>query len=143
MTKEELVLAVLSTSDGDPWVSSQLLKVFFLLDRKIPEETGGPHWNFQPFDYGPYDVTVFRTLDTLVMKGLVLTQRDGYLIQSYRSSVKGHRQGEEELKKLPERAQDYIQKLSEWIRALSFVQSVAAIRKDFPEMVTWGRSAPC
>ena len=137
MTKEELVLAVLSTSDGDPWNPSQLLKIFFILDQKVPEEIGGHHWNFQPFDYGPYDATVFRTLEDLDAKGLVLIQKDGYLILGYWSSVRGHRQGKEQLNKLPERTQDYIRRLSDWVRSLSFLQLVAAIRKEFPEMVTW------
>jgi len=59
--------------------------------------------------------------------------KDGW-VKMYRLTVNGQIEGERLLKTLPQKAQDYIKEVSDFVRRLSFSQLVGAIYKAYPEM---------
>jgi len=119
-------LAVLST--GKEWSPVQLQKMFFLLDKKL----GDPWWNFVPYDYGPFDPSVYREVEQLERDGLARITDSG--VRSYALTPVGQREGELALNSMSERTRNYIRSLSQWLRSLSFAQLVAAVSRDYPEM---------
>ena len=58
MTRKEVVLAALAPAKHAPHSPVQVQKLIFLIDRNIPREVGGPHFDFQPYNYGPFDKAV-------------------------------------------------------------------------------------
>jgi hypothetical protein len=48
---------------------SKVQKLLFLIDREIPRLVGGPHFNFQSYDFGPFDRDVYDTLEALAAQG--------------------------------------------------------------------------
>ena len=66
---DRYVLAVLSTAGGAEWTPVQLQKIFFLLDQTIGPALGGPKFNFEPYDYGPFDAEVYRRVEALQATG--------------------------------------------------------------------------
>ena len=40
----------------------QIQKLLFLFDREIPEQVGGPHFQFVAYHYGPFDLEVYGVL---------------------------------------------------------------------------------
>ena len=126
--RELFALAVLSTFDGEDWNPTQLQKIFFILDQKVAEKIGGPHWNFKPWDYGPYDQAIFEVMRELEDRNLLISRH-----LSYNLTPRGQRLGEEQLEALPEEARDYIRRLSSWAKPLSFQQLISAVYKEFPE----------
>lgn len=139
LDRERYVLGVLSTSDGQPWTPVQLQKVFFILDERIPRDIEGPRFAFYPHDYGPYDPDVYETVKALEKSGKAFIAN--YAVRTYRLTVQGQREGEAALAALPPNAQDYIRRLSDWIRPLSFTDLVTAIYREFPEMA--GKAVFC
>lgn len=108
-------------------------KLLFLIDRNIPNLTGGPHFDFQPYHYGPFDKAVYEGLDELSTNGLVdVVFQNSW--RSYRLTVQGQQQGNEFLATLPDKAQVYIHRVSEFVRRLGFAQLVSAIYHAYPEM---------
>jgi hypothetical protein len=130
--RDRYVLAVLSASGGEPWTPVQVQKMFFLLDERIPRDIEGPRFDFRPYDYGPFDAAVYHEIGVLRKAGKASVDTDR--VRSYRLTPTGQREGERALQELPKSAQDYIRKLSAWVRALSFPQLVSAVYSEFPEM---------
>ncbi|HKI38528.1 MAG TPA: hypothetical protein VKA46_42160 [Gemmataceae bacterium] len=138
MNRQEFVLAVLAAGDAVEHNSTQVQKLFFLLDRKVPEQVGGPWFAFQPYDYGPYDRAVYEELRALTSRGLVSITKGKGASRAYHLIPEGNAEGQVQLKKLPPATADYIRRLSAWVRRLSFEQLVSAIYRAFPDMSAKG-----
>lgn len=133
VTRQELVLAALSAGGRGVWFEPvQVQKLFFLIDREISRDVGGPHFNFRPYDYGPFDSDVYTELERMEGTGLAHIAAGYY--RSYSLSEQGHARGAELLKGLPGRARDFITRAARWVNSLSFSQLVSAIYDKYPDM---------
>ena len=135
MNKENYVIAVMSIAQTSEFSPVQVQKLFFLLDENVSELVGGPHFNFIPYDYGPFDKDVYTVFEALEDKKLVaIASPDFNRPQMYRLTDSGHQVGKELFASLPKVAQDYIIELVNWIRSKSFTQIVSTIYNLYPEM---------
>ena len=135
MIKRDFVLAVLAAADGASHTPVQVQKLFFLLDRKAPNLVGGPHFNFQPDDYGPFDVAVYRELESLASDNLVEIQTvNDTRRKTYRTTPSGQTKGSQLLASFGEPIAEYVSQLSLWVRSQSFAQLVSSIYTHFPDM---------
>jgi uncharacterized protein YwgA len=134
MDRKDFVLAILASGGcGVQYSPVQVQKLFFLIDREIPDLVEGPHFNFEPYNYGPFDKAVYDELEGLEDRGYVETTFQ-QTWRNYRLTADGQEKGEKILTSLDQQAQDYIKRASEFVRRLSFRQLVLAIYKAFPEM---------
>jgi uncharacterized protein len=133
MNKEELVLAALAPGKGALHKPVQVQKLLFLIDREIANILGGPFFDFKPYDYGPFDKDVYAVLEALADQGYVDIVPENTW-RSYKLTSMGQAFADVLLKRCPERAVDYIQRSSAFVRELSFTQLVGAIYKAYPEM---------
>ena len=78
MTKREVVLAALAPAQGKQHSPVQVQKLLFLLDREASELLGGPHFNFVPYNYGPFDKEVYQVLNELDFNELVTIRSGGW-----------------------------------------------------------------
>jgi hypothetical protein len=69
--RQEVMLAALAAESGSVFAPVQVQKLFFLLDQNIASDLGGKQFAFEPYDYGPYDRTVYSELEALSRRGLV------------------------------------------------------------------------
>ena len=133
MDKREAVLVALTPSRGKPHSSVQVQKLLFLLDKEVCEFIDGPHFEFVPYNYGPFDKEVYRTLETLDSEGLaVIQQTNGHC--TYALTPEGQETGQGILNDLDAAVQDYIRTASEFVLSLDFLPLVSAIYKAYPEM---------
>ena len=136
MDRDQFMLAAMSPAGTGFFTPVQVQKMFFLLDRNIFDEEEEGYFDFVPYDYGPFDVDVYRELEELEVEGLVEIQ-DLYPTLSpkkYRLTDEGLRRGEEVLGEFPDNIQIYIRRVVDFVRSLSFAQLVAAIYKAYPDM---------
>lgn len=130
----EYVLAALALQGPDATLTPvQVQKLFFILDKEIPALTGGPYFNFKPYDYGPFDPEVYREIELLQFGSLAVIQSRGKS-RTYMLSTDGIREGLNFASKLPQPAQAYIKRVGEFVRRLSFSKLVSSIYKQYPEM---------
>src|SRR5436189_6345344 len=95
MERQELVLLGLSRAGARAdFTPVQVQKLFFVIDRELGEATGGPHFTFEPYDYGPFDGAVYRELEALCEQGLVHVEQVGAL-KHYRLTSAGFAAAEE------------------------------------------------
>lgn len=133
LNRRELVLAALAAGDGEAHDPVEIQKMLFLVDRKIPEEVDGPHFDFRPYNYGPFDREVYEELENADGDGLVRMIPRGTWSE-YELTDEGMEAGREALEALSERGQRYLRTASEFVRTLSFNELVSVIYKSFPDM---------
>jgi uncharacterized protein len=133
MDRRSIVLAGLAPGGGAAHTPVQVQKLFFLIDKNIAELVEGPHYNFRPYNYGPFDETVYRDLEQLATEGLVELIPE-YKWTSYRLTDDGQKQGQQILGAMRSDAIDYIKRASEFVRTLSFTQLVSSIYNAYPDM---------
>ena len=134
--RQKVVLAALAAERGASFAPVQAQKLFFLIDENIPDELGGRQFDFEPYDYGPFDKAVYQELEALERLGLAQIVHYGPSAgaRRYFLTPLGQQIGEEVLASLSGAACDYIIQLSSWVRNLSFAELVGAIYRAYPHM---------
>lgn len=134
MEQEELVLAALAAAKGDAHTPVQVQKLLFLIDENIGKDLGGRFFDFQPYDYGPFDKQVYAVIDKLEDRGQAEVIHGGWARRRYRLTEEGQSRGEDILEELGDREREYIKSVSDWVRRLSFSQLVSKIYQKYPHM---------
>lgn len=134
MTREEYVRAVLASAGEASFQPVQVQKLFFLLDKRMASKLDGPHFDFQPYDYGPFDREVYEALENLCLTGDVEVDRDWRGLRLYRLTGKGQSRGRESLGTLDRAVSGEVTKLVKWVLAQSFTSLVSTIYKFYPDM---------
>ena len=129
------MLAAMSPAGTGSFSPVQVQKLFFLLDENVAVQTNGPHFNFEPYDYGPFDKDVYLELENLQSDGLAeILMPSGPGSRIYKLTDEGFRTGERSFEELPEDIRRYIGEAVNFVRSLSFAELVSAIYKAYPEM---------
>ena len=135
MNKKEMILTALAASSGAVHTPVQIQKLLFLLDRRTAAYLGGPFFQFVPYDYGPFDKEIYGLLDGLSGEGLVeIISQLGIPWKKYRLTPIGQQAGNDALSRLDDQVSDYIRKLSDFVRSLSFTDLLSTIYREYPEM---------
>jgi len=128
-----VVAALAAGGRGATFPPAQVQKLFFLIDKEIPDAVGGPHFEFAPYDYGPFDRSVYDTLDELEAGGKVFISDAGKYRQ-YGLTDSGWVCGQALLAAIKPEARKFIEDAACWVNKLNFAQLVSAIYKRYPEM---------
>ena len=134
MTRQEFVLMAMAAGHGDAHNSVQVQKLFFLIERKVPQAVGGPYFTFVPDAYGPLDLEVYAELSALSAKGLVSIYEARDTVRVYCLTSAGRTVGEAMLAKLEPETAEYLRTLSAWVRRQRFEELVSAVYYAYPEM---------
>ena len=133
MTKREVVIAALAPAQGKQHSPVQVQKLLFLLDREASHLLGGPHFNFAPYNYGPFDKAVYQVLAELDSNESITIRSSGGQ-RTYALTPMGQKEGDHLLSELSEAVRDYIQHASTFVLKLNFSQLVSSIYKAYPDM---------
>ncbi|MBF0305157.1 MAG: helix-turn-helix transcriptional regulator [Alphaproteobacteria bacterium] len=134
MNRTEHVLATMATMPDAEYRPLHVQKLFFLMDRQVPEAIGGPRFNFTPYDYGPFDPQVYRELETLAQAGLIKIENRTSRDRIYKLTEKGREAGVELRKAMDLKAQEYSKAIVSWMLPLRFDEIVRAVYQSYPEM---------
>lgn len=135
MDRRRIMLASMSPAGTGSFSPVQVQKLFFLLDRNIGEQIGGPFFDFAPYDYGPFDSAVYHELEGMEDDGLVeVIEQSRFGRRTYRLTDQGLKDGQDALSELDEPMRDYTIRLVGWLRSLTFQQLVSAIYNKYPDM---------
>lgn len=133
MNRSEFVLTVLAAYPDSAYDPVQVQKLFFLIDEKIPQLVGGRYFDFIAYHFGPFDKQIYVALEKLSSEGYIEIE-GASKNRMYRLTNLGKEKGGENYKTLPSNVRDYIAKLSDFVRRLSFTELVSTIYKVYPDM---------
>lgn len=135
-SRQAFMLAALAADPGASFEPVQVQKFFFLLDENVTVAPDEKHFEFQPYDYGPFDKDVYAELEDMESLGLVRVSPPvgHFSSRNYSLTFEGQEKGREEFAELDAAEQKYIKEISNWVRSLSFARLVGSIYKAYPEM---------
>jgi uncharacterized protein len=126
--RQKVVLAALAAERSSAFAPVQVQKLFFLLDQNIADDFGGPQFNFEPYDYGPFDRAVYSELEALAQKGLVAIEAaPGASRRKFSLTAAGYDAGRAAFAQLNGRAQEYLTRVSAWVRSLSSLSWLVSV----------------
>lgn len=132
--RQALILAALASGSSSSELSPvQAQKLFFLIDKNAPHLCDGPWFQFAPYDYGPFDSSVYSELDWLSHTGHIEIVRSGPY-RTYRLTDLGRTKAKKSLKRFDAEAKAYFGRAKDWVKSLSFRELVSAIYQAYPEM---------
>lgn len=134
MTSNDLLLASLGACGRFQFSPVQIQKLLFLIERNIGDKVGGPHFVFKPYDYGPFDSSIYALLREMQEKGLVEPTPSAGTWNYYSLTPSGLIESEKVTSSVDQTSLNYIKKASHFVRNVSFTDLVASIYKAYPEM---------
>lgn len=94
----------------------------------------GSKFNFVPYDYGPFDREVYVESGALELAELVSSNRSPNGYTEYSVTDAGLQKAQELKDAMIPGDRDYVEKVVEWVRSLSFAKLVKSIYEAYPEM---------
>jgi hypothetical protein len=134
MDRGRYVLAVMAAGEESArYAPVQVQKLFFLMDREVAKHTGGPYFSFSPYDYGPFDSSVYDEIERQRHAGRALIDKSGFY-RHYSLTSQGYALGQKALNEFTPQGRKYATEASKWVRSLSFDELVSKIYNRYPEM---------
>jgi uncharacterized protein len=134
---KDWILLTIAAARGESLSPVQLQKSLFLIERNLTgaQRRTRDFYKFTPYDYGPFDSTIYRDAGKLESEGYVsIIQTGNGSYREYAATPDGLRNASELRQQLDEVALDYLDRVVEWTRKLSFGELVSSIYKAYPEM---------
>jgi uncharacterized phage-associated protein len=137
MTAKDWTLLAIGAAKGRALTPVQLQKALFLLARNLPdrERHTSTFYEFRAYDYGPFNAEIYRDAQRLRSEGLILIDpAESVAYRDYTVTPSGSDQCAELREQLDLSTVDYLDRVVQWVRSLSFDALVRAIYRDYPEM---------
>jgi hypothetical protein len=136
LSRDQVTLVVLSLADGADFTPVQIQKALFLASDKVPDAfERNSHYDFQPYDYGPFDARVYSDAQGLENRGLAqINQQPGSRWRTYAASPQGVAEGRRLAAQLTRQQRDVLGRIADLVRSLSFNDLVSAIYRAYPHM---------
>jgi uncharacterized protein len=136
LSRDQVTLVVLSLAEGDEFTPVQIQKALFLASDKVPGAFDpGSRYDFQPYDYGPFDARVYSDAQALDTQGLALiNQQPGSRWRTYAATQAGMAEGRRLAARLSSEQREILARITHLVRSLSFNELVSAIYRAYPHM---------
>ncbi len=135
MGRRDWNLMVLAAADGDPLSPVQLQKSLFLLGKNLPNSIiGDEFYDFQPYNYGPFDASVYFDASWLTERGFATRSESNAKWSAYAASREGLDRARQLEASLSKDVAAYVRETVAWVRSQSFPSLVRTIYRLYPEM---------
>ena len=133
MARQDWLLMALARRGGAPINPVQIQKAMFLLDREMANRVRPDFYHFRPYNYGPFDATIYHDLEDMERRGLIVISGSGRNRRAFASTPDGLKQGCQLLERLDSPARDYLERVVDWVCSLDFASLVRSIYALYPE----------
>lgn len=136
MGRSDILLTVLAAANGQSFTPAQLQKALFLVTTNTPHLFDeGSIFNFEPYDYGPFDKAVYDEANLLRAIDLCeIRPSTSGRWNTYSATDAGVERGHMLISQIQPDAAAYIRSVAEWVRQQSFSSLVRSIYESYPEM---------
>lgn len=136
MRRQDVTLIMLSLAEGKAYTPVQIQKAVFILSDLAPSLFNADStYNFEPYDYGPFDKSVYTDIEQMQREGLAKIEAHPHRgWNTYSATVEGFNASEQFKQGLAKSMLDFLESVSEYVRRLSFRELVSAIYREYPQM---------
>ena len=131
MERKKWLLIVLAM--GDSLSPVQLQKSLFLISKEIPDIKQDDFYQFNPYDYGPFDAAIYSDALALATEELAIIENPierGW--RRYRITDTGREEAEKLMSTLPKPKLDQTRDIVALVKSLSFSGLVRKIYEKYP-----------
>src|SRR5262245_7110471 len=130
LTSKDWSLLVIAAALGESVSPVQLQKSLFLIGENLtPTQLGvKKFYTFKPYDYGPFNSTVYSDAETLALDSRIVILNSG-TYRRYVATTSGLAHAEEIRKTLDSVAKGYLDRVVKWVREQSFESLIKSIYK--------------
>lgn len=131
--RDDLLLLMTKGAEAGsyPFDAIRAMKSAFLVS-----QNGRQEWralfDFRPYDYGPFDQSVYTARDGLVARGLIAVNPGRY--PSYSLTDEGQARAAHLEQVIP--SADWLEQVGHWASSRSFAQLLREVYAQFPEYAT-------
>ncbi len=127
-----LLLALALASDGR-LTPVQIQKAMFLLAQEAGQHVGPDFYEFVPYNYGPFNSSIYDDLNLLAGSGLVtIDQSQGRSWAVYAITGTGLQKADEIADSVAPAIRDYTKSVVIWIKAQNFAGLLRSIYAKYP-----------
>ncbi len=136
MNRRDLLLAMLACSEGRPYTPVQIQKALFLVSQQMPRLVDRrSRFNFEPYDFGPFDSDIYVEAEDLKKAGdVVIAPSATGRWSTYAVSDSGLQKARQLLDGLNAPTREYLHQVSAWVRSKTFSGLVKSIYEAYPNM---------
>jgi hypothetical protein len=128
---EDILLLIAEGADGQfPLDPIRLMKGGFLAWKQGPSEWT-PLFDFQPYDYGPFDSRIYRARDDLIRSGLLDVSSQGRY-DRYEVTPAGRERAAQLRASQPQPFVDFLSEIGSYVTSRSFADLLREIYEAFP-----------
>jgi uncharacterized protein len=136
LSRDHVALVALALANGESFTPVQIQKAMFLATDKIPGAFDrDSRYDFQPYDYGPFDSQVYSDIEDLERRGLSRIGRSPRgRWKTYSATDQGIEVGTRLAHALTGEQVAVLTRIVKLVRSLSFNELVSAIYRGYPHM---------
>ena len=136
LQRDEIVLVMLSLAKGESFTPVQIQKALFLASDKVADAfADDSRYDFQPYDYGPFDRDVYFDIALLEARELAqINQQAQSRWRTYAATERGVAEGRRLAQRLNGEQRKVLERIANLVRSLSFNELVSAIYRAYPHM---------
>ena len=134
MERSDWILIAAGLTEGAPLTPVQLQKSLFLIRELVPTaHEEAEFYSFEPYNYGPFCAQIYSDAEQLGSEGLLtITFSPQRRWRQYGATSAGRERARQLAADLPQEEREYIGKLLEWVRGVSFSQLIRVIYARWP-----------
>lgn len=125
MNKRDLILQIFSLVNDKTLSPLQLQKLLFLVDEKLSIDINGTKFfNFEPYDFGPFDRQIYIELNALISTGQIIV---------HNGKVRQYQLIDDNFNvSIAENIKEKIKILADFVKKCTFKELLTAIYKEYP-----------
>lgn len=133
MDRKSWTLLALAAAKGKTLSPVQLQKTLFLVGKRFEDELD-EFYTFRAYDYGPFSKDIYSDARQLAAEGMVaISEAPWGRWSEYAATEAGLSEVERVADDVPDEVRDYIDRVVEWARSLSFQQLLRAVYAKYPD----------
>lgn len=131
-SRSDWLLVTLKASKTGRLTPVQIQKSLFILSEEAKRYVGSGFYRFEPYDYGPFNASIYRDLDQLADAGEVEIERSPRW-REYAITPAGAARARTAEAILDPRAVKFVKRVVDWVTSKSFPDLVRAIYASYPK----------
>jgi hypothetical protein len=134
LSNENWLLVALAASKLRRLTPVQVQKTLFLIGKGASKHVGPDFYQFEPYDYGPFNETIYRDLAALAEAGMIVMEPAPHgRWHAYAITPDGERRAGQAADDLGPKLAEYAKQIVDWVTSKSFPDLVRAIYARYPE----------
>jgi uncharacterized protein YwgA len=132
--RQDWPLVILSLADDGVLTPIEMQKALFLMKQEAGKLIKGSFYTFVPYNYGPFDQTIYNDIDALARQGFVALEKADHGRWAYYVITKsGAKRAAALQTDIDDRLTNYAKKAVAWIKSMPFPELLREIYKKYPK----------